>query len=419
MIFDKDNWQEIFATIKKNRLRTFLTAFGVFWGIFMLVIMLGSGNGLKKGVLQDFKGTATNSFYMWAQKTSKPYKGMRPGRRYNFNNDDAIALREQLPELADIAPMNQLGGHQGSSNVVRGLKSAGFGVYGVYPVIGKIRSIKMERGRFLNDNDIKEKRKVIVIGRRVREILFKKEEDPIGEYLRVNGVYFKVIGVTLQTRSGGDGQEQAQSVHMPFTTFQQAFNYGNIVGWFCITSRDEVPAEVAETKAMMLLKERHKIDPADMLAIGHWNMGTEFNKLNGLFVGIEFLIWFVGIGTLFAGVIGVSNIMLIIVKERTKEIGVKRALGATPGSVIGQLILESIFLTSLAGYFGLLAGIWLLETVSGLIPKDETSMFQNPEINFRVAITALVVLIISGALAGLIPAKRAVSISPVDALRSE
>lgn len=418
-MFDKDNWQEIFATIKKNKLRTFLTAFGVFWGIFMLVIMLGSGNGLKSGVLQDFGGTATNSFFMWAQKTSKPYKGMKPGRQFNFNNDDTKVIAEKIPEAAVIAPMNQLGNYEGTNNVVRGLKTGGFSVMGIYPALAEIQSMKVASGRFLNMNDINEKRKIAVIGKRVHEMLFNKDENPIGEYIRINGVYFKVVGVIKPAGSGDASREQVESIYIPFTTFQRAFNYGDVVGWYAITSKENIAASDVENKMMALLKERHKISPEDRLAIGHWNMEVEFNKLNGLFGGIEWLVWFVGIGTLIAGVIGVSNIMLIIVKERTKEIGVKRALGATPANIVNQLIKESIFLTSFAGYFGLVAGIFLLEGIAKALPKDENSMFQNPGVDLRIALIALSVLIIAGALAGLIPARRAVSISPVDALRSE
>lgn len=418
-MFDRDNWQEILSTISKNKMRTFLTAFGVFWGIFMLVIMLGSGRGLQHGVLKDFNGTATNSFFCWTQRTTKPYKGMKPGRNFNFTNDDVIALRQQVPELEVIAPQNQLGDYGGSNNVVYGMKTGAFSVMAQYPVISKITSIKMREGRFLNDNDIKENRKVAVIGKRPREILYEKNEEALGTYIRINGVYFRVIGVTEPTGSGEQNEEQLNSISVPFTTFQHAFNYGDNVGWFAITSKPNVLASVAEDKALALLKERHSIAPDDESAIGHWNMEKQFNKLSGLFSGISMLVWFVGLGTLIAGVIGVSNIMLIIVKERTREIGIKRALGATPFDVVSQLILESIFLTSIAGYFGLVAGIGLLEAVSSAMPDDGNSMFSNPSVDLSVALKALTVLVISGALAGFIPARRAVAISPVDALRSE
>lgn len=418
-MFDQDNWQEIFSAIKKNKLRTTLTALGVFWGIFMLVIMLGSGAGLRNGILRGFDGTATNSCFIWAQKSSKPYKGMQPGRRFNYDNSDAAALATQIPEIETVAPQNQLGDYMGTNNVTRGLKVGAFAVHGNYPVIQKINSIKVSEGRFINDLDIKDHRKIAIIGKRVRELLFDKTENPIGEYICINGVYFRVVGVTKPIGSGEQADESAQQIDIPFTTFQAAFNFGDKVGWFAITSKPNVPASVAEDKAIALLKERHLIAPDDQLAIGHWNMEKEFNKLNGLFSGIAMLVWVVGLGTLIAGIIGVSNIMLIIVKERTKEIGVKRALGATPFEIIAQLMLESVFLTTIAGYFGLVAGIGIIELLSRNLPNDDNSMFTNPEVQMNVAVIALTILIVAGAFAGLVPAQRAVKISPVDALRAE
>jgi putative ABC transport system permease protein len=415
-MFDRDNWQEIYATIKKNKLRTFLTSLGVGWGIFMLVIMLGAGNGLKNGVMSDFKGTATNSFFMWTQKTTKPYKGMKPGRYFNFNNGDVLAL-SQLKELAVVSPQNQLGGWRGGNSVVRGMKTGSYEVSGVYPNIAQISMVKLVNGRFLNDNDIREKRKVCVIGSRVKEELFKPEENPLSKHIRINGVYFKVIGVTIPSSGGNEARQEGQRIVVPFSTFQNAFNYGDIVGWFNIASAPNISAAQAEEKVMSIVKERHKIAPDDALAIGHWNMEVQYNKMNGLFKGINMLIWFVGIGTLIAGVIGISNIMLIVVKERTKEIGVKRALGATPYNIVSQIITESVFLTAISGYFGLVIGILLLEGVNKAIGQD-VPMFNNPTVDLNVAVTSLIVLIISGAFAGLIPATKAVSVLPVEALRT-
>jgi putative ABC transport system permease protein len=415
-MFDRDNWQEIYATIKKNKLRTFLTSLGVGWGIFMLVIMLGAGNGLKNGVMSDFKGTATNSFFMWTQKTTKPYKGMKPGRNFNFNNGDVLAL-SQLKELAVVSPQNQLGGWRGGNSVVRGMKTGSYEVSGVYPNIAQISMVKLVKGRFLNDNDIREKRKVCVIGSRVKEELFKPEENPLSKHIRINGVYFKVIGVTVPSSGGNEARQEGQRIVVPFSTFQNAFNYGDIVGWFNIASAPNISAAQAEEKVMSIIKERHKIAPDDALAIGHWNMEVQYNKMNGLFKGINMLIWFVGIGTLIAGVIGISNIMLILVKERTKEIGVKRALGATPYNIVSQIITESVFLTAISGYFGLVIGILLLEGVNKAIGQD-VPMFNNPTVDLNVAVTSLIVLIISGAFAGLIPATKAVSVLPVEALRT-
>ena len=417
MIFERDNWQEIFATIRKNKLRTFLTMLGVFWGIFMLVIMLGAGNGLRNGVLKEFAGTATNSFYIWAQRTSKSYKGMQPNRSFNYTTVDAERLK-LLPELEVVSPINQLGGHEGTNNVIRGLKTAACEIQACYPNIAKISNIKIKYGRFVNEMDINEKRKVCVIGPRVVEMLYKKDEKVIGTYIRVNGVYFMVVGVTVVTQGGNDGREQAQRINIPYSTFQNAFNYGNVVGWFAIKAKDNVSAEEAEKHVMSILKERHKIAPNDLKAIGHVNLAVEYKKLNGLFIGIEVLVWIVGIGTLLAGVIGISNIMLIVVKERTKEIGVKRALGAVPAQIIGQIVLEAIFLTSISGYFGLVIGIGLLEALDSAI-GNSGEMFTNPTVDLSVAIKALSILILSGAFAGLIPASKAVAIKPVEALRTE
>ncbi len=417
MIFQRDSWQEIFATINKNKLRTFLTCLGVGWGIFMLVIMLGAGNGLKNGVMSDFSGVATNSFFMWAQKTSKAYKGMKPGRQFNYNNADYIAI-SQVPEANIVSPLNQLGGHDGSNNVIRGLKSGAFEVQGAYPNYSQIEQVKIGDGRFLNEYDIKEKRKVCVIGSRVKEVLFKPDEKPIGQFIRINGVYFKVIGVSIATGNGDQGRQQAQRITLPFSTFQNAFNFGDLIGWFAISSQPGVSAKTTEDKVMALVRERHKIAPDDNMAIGHWNMEVQYNKVNGLFDGINFLVWFVGLGTLVAGVIGISNIMLIVVKERTREIGVKRALGATPWHVIAQIMLESVFLTAIAGLVGLWVGILILEGINSLI-GTEVPMFKNPTIDIYIAVKALVFLICSGALAGLIPARKASMVSPVEALRSE
>lgn len=417
MLFERDNWQEIFATMRKNPLRTFLTMLGVFWGIFMLVIMLGSGNGLRNGILSEFSGTATNSFFCWTQQTNKAYKGMKPGRRFNFNLADYKAI-QTIPGVEVVSPMNQLGGYEGANNVIRGLKTAACEITANYPNTAQINEIRIKKGRFLNDFDIQEKRKVCVIGPRVAELLYKPEEEVLGSYIRINGVYFKVIGLTEVSAGGDDGREQAQRINIPFSTFSNAFNYGDLVGWFAIKVNAAYPVKEIENKVLAFLKERHQISPDDQKAIGHWNMAVEYNKLTGLFLGIEILIWIVGSGTLLAGVIGISNIMLIVVKERTREIGVKRALGATPAQVVIQILMESVFLTAFAGYFGLVLGVGLLEFLDNLIGQSG-EMFKNPTVDFPVAINALLILIVGGALAGLIPALKASSIKPVEALRSE
>ncbi len=417
-MFERDNWQEIFATIKKNKLRTTLTMFGVFWGILMLVIMLGSGNGLRNGILRDFEGSATNSFYLWTQVTTKPYKGMKPGRQFNYNNSDSKVLA-RMPDFEIVSPQIQLGRHNGQSNVMRGLKTGLFEVMGQYPNIAKIENVPVKMGRFLNELDVREKRKVCVIGLRVAETLFKPGEEIIGQYVRINGVFFKVIGVSNPVGSGQAFRESANRVRIPFSTFQQAFNCGDLVGWYAVLSHKDLSAAVTEQTAINVLKERHKVSPDDQQAIGHWNTATEYGKITGLFNGIELLVWIVGTGTLFAGVIGVSNIMLIVVKERTKEIGVKRALGATPLKVVFQIILEALFLTSIAGFMGLSVGMGIISLLNKAIPVEENSMFVHPSVDIMVVLNALGILIGSGAIAGFIPARKAVSILPVEALRTE
>lgn len=419
-MFDSDKWQEIFSSLKKNPLRTILTAFGVFWGIFMLIIMLGSGNGLENGVTRDFGGSATNSIFIWTQRTSIPYAGLPEGRFFRMRNEDIPVLKAEVPEIEHLAPRNQLRGYQGGNNVSYNNKSGNFQVMGDYPEIFHITPMDMLQGRFLNKYDLDEKRKVVVIGTNVRDVLFG-EEDPINKNIKINGVFFKVVGVWKTKKSGNQGERDSQTLFIPFSTFQKAFNYGNIVGWLALTVDPNKEATVVEEKIVDVLKRRHKVAPADDRAFGSFNAQEAFEQMNGLFNGISMLIWVVGTGTLIAGVIGVSNIMLIIVKERTKEIGIRRAIGASPWSIVSQIILESVFLTSLAGYFGLVFGVLVTELISNLIGSDPSSdtMFTNPTIDLKIAITALVILIISGIFAGLIPARKAVKIKPIEALRAD
>ncbi len=419
-MFDLDNWYEIYSSLAKNRLRTALTAFGVFWGIFMLMLLLGSGRGLENGINSDFTGSATNSFYVWTQRTSKPYRGLPAGRRFRFSNRDTEAIRREIPEAAVIAPRNQLGGFRGGNNVTRGVKSGAFNVMGDYPEIMDIQPIKILQGRFLNDNDLEESRKVAVIGERVLDVLFEGGEDPIGDYVRINGVYFKVIGVFGPRSKGEQAIRDAETIYAPFTTFQRAFNFGDELGWYAITSLPEHSAAAVEEKVLALLRSRHRVHPDDTRALGSWNTEEEFRKIQGLFAGIRMLIWIVGVGTLTAGVIGVSNIMLIVVKERTKEIGLRRAIGATPVAIVGQILLESLVLTGLSGYLGLLAGVGLVEGARVALETAgvNAQMFQNPGVSFGNAILALLMLVVAGLLAGMIPARRALSISPVEALHA-
>ncbi len=420
-IFDIDKWQEIVSALKKNPVRTFFTAFGVFWGIFMLVIMLGSGRGLQNAVTQGFGDFATNSFFMWTQTTSMPYEGFKQGRRFLFNNDDYKAIKQDIREAKVVAPRLQAGGYRGASNVVHGKETGAFNIYGDYPDFMKIDPVEILKGRFINNLDVTNYRKTAVIGTSVVEALFKNGENPLGDYIRIQGVYFKVVGTFKSKKQGGQADRDVNSIFLPFTTMQKTYNYGNKVFWFAITSKDNIPASVTEEKVIALMKKRHKVNPKDTQAIGHFNVEKEFKKMSGLFLGINGLIWIVGIGTLLAGVIGISNIMLIIIKERTKEIGIKRALGATPMNIITQILLESATLTTLAGYIGLVIGVGLLSLIDKAMVSSgaQSQFFLHPEIDFNVGISALGILVVSGILAGLIPARRAVNIKPVDALRDE
>jgi len=423
-MFDRDRWQEIWMALKQNRLRTILTAFGVFWGIFMLVIMLGSGKGLKNGAYDGMGGFATNSAFVWAQSTTIPYRGLKKGRNYNFINADTKALKDQIPELETLAPRIQPRFWRSTNSVVRGLKTGAFNIYGDYPDWNRIDPVTFIQGRYINEDDITNRRKVAIIGKRVKEALFTSKENAIGDYIRIKGVYFMVVGVFKSQHNGGQAENQENSIELPLTTLQQTYNYGDAIDYYGLTSRADVSVSYVEDKVKEILKQRHLISPNDKEGIGSENVEKEFKKMNILFLGINVLIWIVGIGTLFAGVIGVSNIMLIIVKERTKEIGIQRAIGAKPISIISQIIMESVFLTSLAGYFGLLLGVGVIELLNYGLEKassgnDGNAMFTRPEVDFGVAISALIILIICGAIAGLIPAKRAVSIKPIDALRYE
>ena len=421
-IYDPDKWHEIMSVLRKNKLRTFFTAFGVFWGIFLLVIMMGSGNGLRNSALSGFGDMATNSFFMWTQRTTMPYKGFQRGRFYNFRNNDTEAIRQNIPEADLVAPRLQAWGFRSpGDNVVRGERSGAFDIFGDTPDLFRISPVNILRGRVLNEADVNERRKVIVIGERVYTEMFAPDENPLGEYLRIQGVYFKVVGVIRSKSDGHQAERDERSVFMPLTTMQRTYNLGDIVGWYSITAKQGVPASVAEQKVKELMRKRHHIHPEDDRAVGSWNMENQYNKFMNLFNGIRILVWIVGLGTLFAGVVGVSNIMLIVVKERTKEIGIQRAIGATPAHVISQIIVEAVFLTTLAGYTGLVAGVGIIELIDYLmtVSQAESEMFRNPEINFNMAMSSLLVLLLAGVFAGLIPARRAVSIRPIDALRDE
>ena len=420
-LFSRDSWSEILEALSSNWFRTVLTSFGVLWGIFILVILLAAGKGLENGVKQGFDGMATNSMFMWSQTASKPYKGLPKGRRYRFKIEDVEAIRQGIPNLRYISPRNQLGGFRGTNNVVRGLNTGAFNVYGDYPEFIEQQPMDITLGRFINYSDINEKRKVAVIGSSVRSELYEPDEEVLGSYIKINGVNFMVIGTYNKKSNDGDAEEGQKEIFVPFTAFSQAFNMGNRVGWMAITAEDNTTITELKDNIFDLMKSRHTIHPEDDRAIGHFDLYEEFSKINGLFVALNFVAYFVGILVLLSGIIGISNIMLIVVKERTKEIGIRRALGATPWSIRSQILLESIFLTIISGMAGIALASGLLALINNILDGMDTSdmMFLNPSVNIGVVLIALAILIISGLLAGLIPAQTAIKVKPVDALRTD
>lgn len=422
-MFKKDNWDEILQALTANVFRTVLTAFGVFWGIFILVILLAVGKGLENGVKKDFDGIATNTMFMWSQTTSKAYKGLPKTRRFDFRNSDVTALKATFPDLLYVSPRNQLGdSDSGTNNVVRGTKTSAFSVYGDYPELIKQQPMDILKGRFVNQQDIVEKRKVAVIGKGVLSELYGKEEEAVGTYIKVNGINFMVIGVYKSKRTGGNAEQDQKNIFVPFTTFQQSFNYGDRVGWMAITARDEVSITELKPQILAKMRELHSVHPKDERAVGNYDMYEQFGKVQSLFDILNIIAYFVGSLVLISGVIGISNIMLIVVKERTKEIGIRRALGATPAAIRGQILSESIFLTIISGMFGVAVAtgvVALLNMFLDSMPAGNNTMFANPSVDLRVVFVALLILVGSGLLAGFIPAQTAINVKPIDALRTE
>lgn len=421
-MFSKDNWDEILQALTANVFRTILTAFGVFWGIFILVILLAAGNGLENGVKKGFDGIATNTMFMWSQTTSKAYKGLPKTRRYDFRNSDVAALKQAIPDLLYVSPRNQLGDFNGTNNVVRGTKTSAFTIYGDYPELIKQQPMDIIKGRFVNQQDINERRKVAVIGKGVISELYGKAEEAVGTYIKINGINFMVVGVYKSKQQGGNAEQEQKNIFIPFTTFQQAFNYGDKVGWMALTAKDESSITELKPKILEIIKALHSVNPTDERAVGNFDLYEQFNKVQSLFNILKVIAYFVGTLVLISGVIGISNIMLIVVKERTKEIGIRRALGATPGNIRAQILSESIFLTIISGMLGIAVAtgiIALLNMALDSMPSDGNTMFANPSVDLRVVFVALLILVGSGLLAGFIPAQTAINVKPVDALRTE
>lgn len=417
-MFDWDKWQEILHTIRQNKLRTFLTAFGVFWGILMLILLLGVGKGMQNGSKSMFTNDVQDSIWIFTGKTSVEHKGLAPGRQVQFTEEDIAALKRELPDLHHIAAENPLS-WQGGGIITYGSKTASFGVFGVGDDYFNIKLFDdYEYGRGLNSLDHLESRKVAIIGTRVAEALFEPGLDPSGEYITINGVNFRVIGMFYD--SGWQGR-MSERIYIPLSTYQQTFGKGRNVTLLALTPQPGMDGFALEEAAVNMLRSRHWIAPDDRRALRINNLAKRAQSFRNLFAAINIFIWFVGIGTLAAGIVGISNIMIITVKDRTREIGVRKALGATPGSIVGLILLESIALTAVAGYLGLVLGVGLLETVSYVMEKMDVQSpyFVNPEVSFEIAVSATLLLIFVGAVAGLLPGLKAASVTPIEAMRAD
>jgi putative ABC transport system permease protein len=410
-MFDLDKWQEIFSTISKNKLRTFLTGFSVAWGIFMLIVLLGSGYGLENGVKKEFEGDAVNYLSINSGVTSMPYQGLKPGRFIQFENDD----RNMMDRMEDVDKASSRTYVFGNQTISYGTEFGAFDIFAISPEYYYVESLNLTEGsRYVNDKDVADYRKVVALGKVVKEALFK-DEDPLGKYVKIQGVPFKVVGYFDDP--GGDRDESR--VYVPVSTAQRVFNMGNHIRNVCLMLDDATSEESQEVmeEAKTLLAQKYKFDAQDPRALFTYNSIEQFQQFMDLFAGIRLFIWIIGIGTIIAGIVGVSNIMMIVVKDRTKEIGIRKSMGATPISIISLILQESVLITAFAGYIGLVLGVGLLEVVSMALPPAD--YFANPEVNFNIAIGATLILIISGAIAGFVPARKAAAVKPVEALRDE
>ncbi|TVZ47615.1 putative ABC transport system permease protein [Olleya sp. Hel_I_94] len=410
-LFERDTWQEVYDSLSKNKLRSALTMVGVWWGILLLIGLLGSAKGLENSFNRLFGDFATNSVFVWAQSTSKPFKGFQEGRQVQLKISDAKKIEENVEGIEFVVPRNQ-----SSALVVRNFLSGNFGVNGDYPLLDQVQKKKMIRGRFINQTDIDENRKVVVISEEIYKQIFEKDEEMIGEYILLNGMNFKVIGMF---ETGNANMGPSSDIHIPFTTFQQIYNMGENIGWMMITGKPEYDISQIEADSKLILRNLNKVHPDDTRAFGSFNLGKEFAKITGFLTGMQFLTWFVGIATLIAGVFAIGNILLITVKERTKEIGVRRALGATPYEIKRQIVVEAVSITLVAGLLGIISGGWILIALDSKFGQGAEAIIVNASVSIAVVFIALIILVVLGTLIGLIPAFKATSIKPIEALREE
>jgi putative ABC transport system permease protein len=418
-LFDKDTWQEIFSSIEQNKVRTIITVIGVLWGIFLYIVLSGAAKGIDHGFERQFERISSNSLFVWGQATSVPYDGFKTGRQINFKLSDVTALKNRIPEIQHIAPRNSSGVFGGSkAQLVNGQKKGSYNIYGDFPIYTTIATKTIfDGGRFINESDIKDKRKVCVIGERTQQELFKEDESPIGKFVRINGIHFRIIGVTKFVDGGGPGNDG--DIYIPFTTYQRLYNTGEYVDFLLVAAYPTADIVQVETDIRAVLKELHHVSPEDKRALGGFNIGKMFKQISQFASGMTFLSMVIGLATIIGGIIGIGNILLISVKERTKEIGVRRAIGATPKEIRTQIMLESVFLTVIAGIIGIILGALVLSGIN-MATKDMTDYpFTNPTVPITYILGALFLMVVLGTLIGLIPAHRAISIKPIDALREE
>jgi len=420
-MIDIEKWQEIFNTLRRHKLRTALTAFGVFWGIFMLTVLLGMGKGLEIGVAEGFP-RQTNTVWVWSKGTTQiPYQGMPIGRDIGLKPEDVQAIARNVSSVGFITGQNSVGIWGGvPPYTVRKSRNGAFSIQGGFAGMENINSLRIIQGRSINPLDETQRRKVAVIGQRVRDQLFAADENPLGEDIQVNGIIFEVIGVFKSTQNGNQQQEE-ERIYLPNDTLRYAFNQTGRIGSFVVVPKPGIHARVAEKDVKNYLAQINKVSPDDKGVFGSFNLQEEHDKVDGLFTGIKVFSWMVAIGTIFAGAVGVGNIMLIVVKERTREIGLRKALGATPASIVGMIMQESVFITAIAGYGGLVVGTLLIEAIAIKLNASggKAGFMGPPEVEFKTAIVALVVLVVSGLLASLMPAAKAAAVNPIVALQDE
>ena len=411
-MMDRDTWREILEVVERNKLRTTLTGFAVAWGIFMLVVLLGSGTGLAHGIEYQFRDDAINSIWIQSGQTSTPYKGMQPGRRVQFENRDYDEVTSRVAGVEYSSARFMI---FGNSKIVYKNETGSFTIRAVHPDHARLEKTKILEGRFVNELDLRDYRKSAVLGVLVKDALFG-EESPLGKEIRINGLSFKVVGIFDDEGS----ERERELIYLPISTAQRAFNGRNRINQILYTTGDAslVESEVMAGESREILAVNHTFDPEDKRAVFINNNVENFQRFVSLMGAIRIFIWIVGIGTLLAGVVGVSNIMLVAVKERPREIGIRKALGATPASIVTLVLQESVLITAVAGYLGLVAGVALLEVVSRLLP-EESSFFKNPQVDLATALWATLLLVVAGAVAGFFPARRAASVQPVEALRDE